>query len=76
MQTRNQYSDYLIDPSFQGVDRPFLLLFENDTHHSSYMRYFFQAIETKYYNVMIDGRTFLISQYKIIKEHMITTEKL
>ena len=42
VQTQNQYSDYLIDPSFQGVDRPFLLLFENDTHHTSYMRYFFK----------------------------------
>ena len=26
----NQYLDYLIDPSFQGIDRLFLLPFENE----------------------------------------------
>ena len=28
----NQYSDYLIDPIFQGVNRLFVLSFENNSH--------------------------------------------
>ena len=30
METRNQYFNYLIDPSFQGVNRLFVVLFENN----------------------------------------------
>ena len=30
-QAQNQYLDYLIDPSFQGVKGLFVLLFENNT---------------------------------------------
>ena len=30
METQNQYLDYLIDPSFQGVIRLFVLPFEVD----------------------------------------------
>ena len=30
-QAQNRYLDYLIDPSFQGVNRRFVLLFENKT---------------------------------------------
>ena len=29
-QAQNRYSDYLIDPSFQGVNRLFVLSFENE----------------------------------------------
>ena len=36
---QNQYLDFLIDPSFQGVNGPFLLSFENDTQRTSYRRY-------------------------------------
>ena len=31
IQTPNPYLDYLIDPSFQGVNRRFVLSFENTT---------------------------------------------
>ena len=30
IQEQNRYLDYLIDPSFQGVNRLFVLLFENN----------------------------------------------
>ena len=39
MQTRNEYLDYLIDPSFHGFNK----------------QYFLPTLETKDYNVMIDG---------------------
>ena len=32
----NQYLYYLSDPSFQGVDKLFVLLFENNAHRTSY----------------------------------------
>ena len=36
LQTRNLYFNYLIDPSFQGGNRLFVLSFENDAHQTSY----------------------------------------
>ena len=36
MQAQNQYLHYLIDPSFQGVNRLFILSFENNAHQTSY----------------------------------------
>ena len=35
LQTRNRYLNDLIAPSFQGVDRLFVLSFENDAHRRS-----------------------------------------
>ena len=51
-QTQNDYLDQLIDPSFQGLYRVFVLSFENEVgreRHTGY--YLIQA-----YNVKIDGR--------------------
>ena len=36
MQEENRYLDYLIDPSFQGVNRTFVLSFENNAGCASY----------------------------------------
>ena len=52
---RNQYLDYLIHPSFQGVNRLFVLSFENSADRASYKRYYLPKVEIKDYNVMIDG---------------------
>ena len=46
----------LIDPSFQGTNRLFVLSFENDAHQRSYKRYFLPTVEIKDCNVMIDGK--------------------
>ena len=48
--------DFLIDPNFQGVNRHFLLPFENETQRISYNRYDLPTKEIKSYNVMIDGK--------------------
>ena len=55
MQTQNQYLDFLVGPSFQGVNRFFLLQLENKSYHE----YYFLKVEIKDYNVIIDGRKFL-----------------
>ena len=65
-QTQNPYLDFLIDPSFQGVNSLFVLLFEDINIQDSYKRYFIPATQMKDYNVMIDTKKFFINQYKII----------
>ena len=57
LHTRNRYLNYLIDLSFQGVNRLFVVLsLENDAHLRSHTRYFLPTIKIEDYNVMIDGK--------------------
>ena len=58
---QNQYLDDLIDPSFQRVNRLFVLSFEDEEQRKSYKRYYLPKVEINY-NVMIDGQNFLINQ--------------
>ena len=46
----------ITDPSFRGVNRLFVLSFENNAHRKRYKRYFFQTLEIQNYNVIIDGK--------------------
>ena len=58
----NPYLDYLINPSFEGVNRLFVLSFENTKDRIVRRKYFLPTVEIKDYNVMIDGKTFLINK--------------
>ena len=53
---RNQYLDFLIDPRFQGVNRLFILSFENEAWRTSYKRYYLPNREIENCNIMIDGQ--------------------
>ena len=53
---RNRYLNYLINPSFQGIKRLFVLSFENENDRTSHSTYYLPKVEIKDYNVMIDGR--------------------
>ena len=55
---QNQYSHFLIDPSFQGVNRLFILSFENENDRKVHTGYYLPKVETKDYNVIIDGKNF------------------
>ena len=55
---QNRYLNYLINPNFQGVNRLFLLSFENENDRTSHSTYYLPKVEIKDYNVMIDGRNF------------------
>ena len=55
---QNRYLNYLINPSFPGVNRLFVLPFENENGRTSRSTYFPPKVEIKDYNVMIDGRNF------------------
>ena len=59
---QNANLNYLIEPSFQGVNRLFVLAFENDNQRTSNKRYYIPNLEVKDYNVIIDGKKFLINQ--------------
>ena len=69
MQERNRYLDYLIDPSFPGVNRLLVLLFENNTGRTSYKRSYFSQVKIKNYNVMINGQNFFDQP---VKNNLIT----
>ena len=56
IQASNPYLDYLIDPSFQEVNRLFVLSFENSTDRTLHTKYYLPTAEMKNYNVMIDGQ--------------------
>ena len=53
IQAQNQYLDYLIDPSFQGLNKVFVLSFENNAHWTSYKGYFLVTVTIKDFN---DGK--------------------
>ena len=53
---QNRYLNYLDNPSFQRVNRLFVLSFENKNDRTSHSTYYFPKVEIKDYNVMIDGK--------------------
>ena len=55
---KNPNLNHLLESSFQGVNIIFLLAFENDAQRPSNKRYYFPNVETKDYNIMIDGKNF------------------
>ena len=62
---QNQHLDFLINPSYQGVNRLFISSFENTDIRTSYTRYYLPLVEIKNYNVVIDGQNFFHQPVKI-----------
>ena len=52
---RNANLNHLAEPSFQGVNRLFVLAFENDAQRTSDSGYYLSNVEIKDYNIMING---------------------
>ena len=59
---RNVNLNYLVEPSFEGINRLFVLTFEGDTQRTSHSGCYLPNVETKDYNIMINGENFLINQ--------------
>ena len=57
-QAPNSHLDILIYPSFQGVNRLFVLSFENKDDTTIHTKYYLATVEIKDYHVMIDGQNF------------------
>ena len=53
---QNGNLNHIIKSSFQGINRLFILAFENDDQRISNKRYYIPNVEIKDYNVMIDGK--------------------
>ena len=53
---QNRYLNHLINPSFQGVNRLFVLSFENENVRTSHSTYYLPKVEINDYNVMIDDK--------------------
>ena len=51
-----------IEPSYQGINRLFVLAFENDAQGANNKRYYIPNVKIKDHNVMIDGQFFSINQ--------------
>ena len=47
---QNRYLNHLINPSFQGVNRLFVLSFENEDNRTSHSTYYLQKVEIEDYN--------------------------
>ena len=55
---QNPNLNYLVAPSFQGVNRLFVLAFENDVQRTVHNAYYLPNVEINYYNIMINGENF------------------
>ena len=58
LSAQNPNLNYLIEPSFQGVNRLSVLAFENDDYRTRNDRYYLRTVEIKDYNIMINGENF------------------
>ena len=55
---QNPNLNHLVEPSFQGVNRFFVLAYENDTQRTSAKGYYLPNVEIKDYSIMISGENF------------------
>ena len=55
---QNPNLNHLVEPSFQGVNRNFVLAFENDDNRTSDNQYYLPTVEIKDYNIVINGENF------------------
>ena len=56
-QTATNNLNYLIDPTFNNVNRLFALTFPNEEDRSSFSKYYMPTVEIKDYKVILDGQT-------------------
>ena len=70
---RNPNLNHLVEPSFQGVNRLFVLAFQNDDDRASDNQYHLPTVVIKDYNIMINGGNFFdrpIKQKKVTYENI------
>ena len=71
--TQNPNLNHLVEPSFQEVNRLFVLAFENDDNRTVDDGYYLSTVEIKDYNIMINGENFFDQP---IKNNKITYENI
>ena len=70
---QNPNLNYLVEPSFQGVNRLFVLAFKNDVQRTSHSDYYLTNVEIIDYNIMINGENFFDQP---IKNNKVTYENI
>ena len=55
---QNPNFNHLVEPSFQGINRLFVLAFENDNDRTSDEEYYLPTVEIKDYNIVNNGENF------------------
>ena len=63
-QTRNNNLNYLIDPTFNKVNRFFVLSFKNEDDITSFSKYYVPSVGTKDFNLPIDQKSFFDNPIK------------
>ena len=61
-QTNTNNVSYLIDPTFNKVNRLFVLSIKNEEDRTSFSKYYTTKVEIQEFNVLIDGKSFLMYQ--------------
>ena len=70
---QNPNLNHLVEPSFQGINRLFVVVYENDVQRTSAKGYYLANVEIEYYNVMINGGNFFDQP---IKNNKVTDENV
>ena len=70
---QNPNLNHLVEPSFQGVNRLFVLAFEKNNDRTSDDRYYLPTVKIKDYNIVINGENF---SDQPIKNNKITYDKI
>ena len=65
--------NHLVEPGFQGVNRLFVLAFEDDAQRTAHNSYYLPTVEIKDYNIMINGENFFDQP---IKNNKVTYENI
>ena len=76
MLAQNPNLNHLVEPSFQGVNRLFVLAFENDDNRTSNDQYYLPTVEIKDYNIMINGENFFDQPIKNNKVTYVNIRKI
>ena len=61
-QTKTNHFNNLINLTFTKVNRLFVLLFKNKEDRTSFSKYYVPKVEVKDFNVLIEGKSFLMCQ--------------
>ena len=70
---QNTNLNHLVEPRFQGVNRLFVLAFEDDAQRTTHDAYYLPNVEIKDYNIMIHGENFFDQP---IKNNKVTYENI
>ena len=56
-QTKTNNLNYLIDPTFNKLNKLFVLSFDNEEDRTSFSKYYTPKVEIKDFNILFDGKS-------------------